>query len=426
MKDRAQRIEYLKHAVKSANEDTTHLNNLKINWRGKPLWKKVISVDIDYLMYRIENTRTEIQQLKYLREHPQLTKKLFEDPESKMAQDAQEEILLSMIKSKGKEFLDDLNLSGQDQPAIITYDGYIVNGNRRTAALKYLESRYIQCAVLPTDATPKDLYALEQEIQMSQDFKEEYHWINELRNIRRGLVDRRYSYRESEMAKRLRVSVQELKRKVRIIELIDLFLKWKKIGGQYDYIKLDDAEQIFTDLEKALRSKKYRLNNKNELMYGVFSLVENRPSEGRLYQHVQKFIRNFDQVYERVKSEIIPIEESPGDIDKTEVQGKDVIGAILEGEDEKEIEIFDKAENSLDVSKLIIEKTADVDAENKEKRDAEAVYHAVSTALRELNGLIIDNDTDKLESIENKLNEISGVVKKLLIEVKTQKDGDNN
>jgi len=100
---------------------------------------------------------------------------------------------------------EDLKSRGQDQPAIITYDGYLVNGNRRTAALKFLGERYIDCVVLPEDTSPKDIYELEQRLQISEDFKEDYHWINELRNIRRGIEDKRFEYSENEMAKNLGV-----------------------------------------------------------------------------------------------------------------------------------------------------------------------------------------------------------------------------
>ena len=113
---------------------------------------------------------------------------MFSDPESKLAQETQEKILNSMVLDK-KDFLNDLRTRKQVEPAIITYDGYIINGNRRTAALKHLGEEYITCVVLPEDATKQEIYELEQEMQLAREFKEPYHWINELKNIKRGATD---------------------------------------------------------------------------------------------------------------------------------------------------------------------------------------------------------------------------------------------
>ena len=45
--------------------------------------------------------------------------------------------------------------------------------------------------------------------------------------------------------------------------------------------------------------------------------------------------------------------------------------------------------------------------------EAEAVYDAVSSALRELKSLSITDDTTRLEATNNKLNEIISASKKL-------------
>ncbi|MCK6463063.1 MAG: hypothetical protein L6Q29_04605 [Candidatus Pacebacteria bacterium] len=419
MKDHKQRIEYLRKALKVANEDTTNQNIYTIkNWKGKPLHKKVISVDIDYLMFRIDNSRTEIQQLRYLRENPTLPKSLFDDPESSKAQDAQEFILIEMIKAKGKDFLEDLRLRGQDEAAIVTYDGYLVNGNRRVAALRFLGERYIDCVILPEDATPRDIYALEQELQISQDFKEEYHWINELTNIRRGLVDKRYAYKEIEIAKRLRMNVSEIKTKMRMLELIDSFLNWKNISKQYDYSKLDEAEQIFIQLEKAIKKYKNDEKKMNELKNAVFHLIEEKPSKGRLYGYVMDLIRNFDQVYSRMTVALTPQNYSKSLEDQQQVINGNILDTILEGEVVDKHEIFGDSKEAAKISSILVEKIADIKAEYKEKKNAEAVYESVSTALRELQGLVIDNDTAKIESIESKLNQIIYVANDLLKQVK--------
>lgn len=75
--------------------------------------------------------------IKSLRQHPDLSRNLFTDPESSKAQEAQEVILLEMITATGKEFLDDLDVRGQKDPAIITYDGYIIGKQQDCPPEKY-------------------------------------------------------------------------------------------------------------------------------------------------------------------------------------------------------------------------------------------------------------------------------------------------
>lgn len=416
MKDHIQRVEYIRLRNESAKKDTDKPTYAIKNWRGRNiLYPKIIQIDVDYLMYRIENSRTEIQQMKYLRDNPTLQRNLFLDPESSQAQEAQEEILNRINKAVGKDFIEDLRVRGQEDPAIITYDGYLVNGNRRTAALKSLNERYINCVVLPEDASQRDIYELEQELQISQDFREPYHWINELKNIRKGMDDKRFHFTENEMAKRLRIDIKELRAKRRMLELIDSFLIWRDIEGQYDYTKLEDTEQIFIQLEKAI--KKYSDANKlDELKNAVFVLIEQRPSKGRLYGYVMDLIKNFDSVYSKILNDNQTQTPEAQTINEVS-EGSNILDEILEGVDIPKVSLFSESSKATELAINLVEKIADVKAENKERNDTESIYESVSLALRELQGLNIENETAKKEEIKNKLIQIIKTSEELLMQL---------
>ncbi|EHP50062.1 ParB/RepB/Spo0J family partition protein [Odoribacter laneus] len=416
MKTREERIEYIRKSKQVAEEDSSNKNYYTIKqWRGKPLHRKILSIDSEFLMFRIENSRTEIQQLAYIRKKA-LSKDFFNDPESYYVQEAQEEILLEMVRTKGKDLLEDLKTRKQDDPCIITYDGFLVNGNRRTAALKYLDERYIDCVVLPEDTTPRDIYALEQQLQISQDFREEYHWINELRNIRRGTEE--LGFTEKELASNLRLEIRELRIKLRILDLIDAFLLWKNLSGAYDYSKLDDAKEVFQQLEKAIKKYNDSVTQSN-LRNAVFTLIEKRPSAGRVYNYVMALIKHFDDVCLKIK-EKQKVDNTVNS--KANSSGESSLIDGLIGEDFQGEEMFDNSEHVDETANLLTDTIADVQAENKEKRDAEAVYNGVSNALRELHGLIIDQDTAKLDSVKMKLREIISVATSLLSEIDLSKD----
>ncbi|MDR1700864.1 MAG: hypothetical protein LBR68_06695 [Lachnoclostridium sp.] len=379
-------------------------------WRGERLPRIVIRLDADYLMFRIENSRTDIQQSAYIR-RKSLPVNIFQDPESVAAQTAQREILLEMINSKGKDLYEDLKKRKQEDPCIITYDGYLVNGNRRTAVLKDLNEPYVECVVLPRDATTKDIYALEQQLQISQDFREDYHWINELKNIRRGKDELRFT--DTELTNNLRLSgIPELKTKLRTLDLIDAFLLWKNIPGEYDYSKLDDTEEIFRQLEKA--TKKYGKDaiKREKLQNSVFTLIEHRPAAGRLYGHVMNLIKDFDKVYKKATQDDASVDDTSPSYDTVSNTNSGLLFELVDSNSAPDI--FSDPENAAENAGKLMEAIEDVKAENKERRDTEAVYEGVSTALRELQGLVIDQETAKLGTVINKLNEIIKISTQLL------------
>ena len=106
------------------------------------------------------------------------------DPNGEEAQTQQYRILADQ---EGFEDLKaDLKARGQQQPAVVTAEGVLINGNRRTAALRSLfrdedhqPSRYVSCLVLPADANIREIVDLETELQIAREFKEDYTWINE-------------------------------------------------------------------------------------------------------------------------------------------------------------------------------------------------------------------------------------------------------
>lgn len=420
MKNRIERIERIRSAKQASENDNVNIRTKSINWRGPLINLRVIRIDSELLMYRIENSRTIRQHLKYLREHPELPRSLFADPESSLAQNAQEEILIEMVRATGKEFIDDLETRGQIDPAIITYDGYIINGNRRTAALRQIGEKFIDCVVLPEDAGSSDFFEIEQELQMAQEFKEEYHWVNELNNINLGI--KVYGDSEEKIAKRLRCKPADIKAKLRMMDLVDRFLIWKNIPKAYDYAMLDDAEEAFIVLEKATHNTKYESDPlmMEQLQQAIFNLVEVRPKTGRLYNYVVDCVKNFEKVYETLR-EKEKVKEKQELVGTSEGVPTTAGGSIIDELVDEEVSVdnvFGDSDKADELSKKLIETIADVKAKNKEQKDTEIVYESVSNALRELQGLTVDDKTIKLESIINKLEQIIQVSGELLSNVK--------
>ncbi|MGV9334806.1 hypothetical protein [Nocardia sp. NPDC003726] len=161
----------------------------KTNHVAVPAWPRddknlpLVQLPVDWPMFSTLNHRTRAEQLREI--HLAGREDLFtRDPLGLEAQSIQYRILCSQ---DGFDTLKkDLQERGQQDPAIITADGVLINGNRRTAALRSLlqddgvvSAQYVRCLVLPKDALPEELVDLETELQVAQDFKQKYSWVNE-------------------------------------------------------------------------------------------------------------------------------------------------------------------------------------------------------------------------------------------------------
>ncbi|WBB77756.1 ParB/RepB/Spo0J family partition protein [Micromonospora sp. WMMD882] len=226
-----------------------------------PAWPRAqkelpqVEVEVSWVRFSTLNHRTRAEQHRemHLTNQPDLFKA---DPLGPAAQEAQYRILRS--QEGFKELKDDLRERGQQEPAIITAEGVLINGNRRTAALRSLYqdddwagARYVQCLVLPQDAQQEELVDLEAELQVARDFKQEYSWINEAFLIEE-LYDREGKdwTRVARRMHRTPVDVQALHAKLQQVhQLVDL------AHGARLHVDFVANESAFDELAKHIKNK---------------------------------------------------------------------------------------------------------------------------------------------------------------------------
>lgn len=161
----------------------------KSNKQLLPQWVRpekelpVVTLPIGWVRFSTLNHRTRAEQDREIRKSGN-TALFTEDPLGDQAQAIQ----LKILSEQGgfEELKRDLQERGQQEPAVVTAEGILINGNRRAAALRRLwqdsheeNARYIRAFVLPADATKDELIDLETELQVSKDYREEYSWVNE-------------------------------------------------------------------------------------------------------------------------------------------------------------------------------------------------------------------------------------------------------
>jgi len=169
-----------------------------INFRdekSKRFERSVESVPVALLRYRKDNGRIASDVLNYEKLNGPLDE----------ADEIHQQILHGFLKAKHEEMTEVLIKSiehtGQNEPAIITCDGFLINGNRRKMALEALQERHpgaekykwMKVVVLPGpgDAggppTLLEIERLENRYQLQNEGKSEYYGFDRALSMRRKM-----------------------------------------------------------------------------------------------------------------------------------------------------------------------------------------------------------------------------------------------
>lgn len=217
---------------------------------------------LELLVYNIRNGRfaAELQELE-VSEGRRL------DP-SKNKDAAKIEELLLRDTNKTEWLKKDLQHNGQLQPATITHDGYIINGNRRAAILNNLsrdtgDSRfaYLEVVRLPDDVLPQDLWRFEAGFQLAVELKVDYGPVNELLKIKEG---KEYGLKEREIALILGGdnTAEDVKKKLKVLELVEDYLAYFGQDKRYSTVKRN--VEHFIDLVNIMQRQDWNKLNATE------------------------------------------------------------------------------------------------------------------------------------------------------------------
>jgi hypothetical protein len=215
----------------------------------------VVELEVDWVRFSTLNHRTKAEQLREV--HNSKTPDLFTaDPLGRAAQEAQGKILRGQMGFE--ELKADLKERGQQEHAVVSAEGVLINGNRRTAALRslyrddnFLGARYVRCLLLPEDATADELVDLEAELQIARDFKQAYSWVNEAllieelyeREGRNFALVARKMHREKE-------SVQSLYEKLQQLHQLVALSRGTKL-----HVDFTENESAFDELARYIKNK---------------------------------------------------------------------------------------------------------------------------------------------------------------------------
>lgn len=168
--------------LKEVREAGGVTETIKVEFRGQPVNVEVIDMPVNQLFYNPGTHRIRAQRSHNLEKD----KALDADPWSEEGQDYLHYLLKSLPADPDKrdprfdELQESLREYKQLEPGLITRDGVLVNGNTRRAALKELARPTIRVGVLPASCTWADIHAVELTLQLRQDHRRDYSYINHL------------------------------------------------------------------------------------------------------------------------------------------------------------------------------------------------------------------------------------------------------
>lgn len=230
----------------------------RVPWRGSIELMPVIKIGLDSVVYNPRSHRIKSQ----LESEPEIAAAVAADPDSEEAQAGIEGLLRA---TRGYERLKENLRGGQREPGIVTRTGQLINANTRAAALKELGEEYIEVAVLPLDATLGEIDDLELDLQVAEDYKQDYSFTNELLFVDDLINEHNRSEREvaerlrwitSDRPAAVRGGIERVRQSVRTLALIRAIQQAS--GGQVRLTDFDEAAQTLQEFDndyESLRAK---------------------------------------------------------------------------------------------------------------------------------------------------------------------------
>jgi hypothetical protein len=349
--DFAEEIKVARREAKPPEETVIDFRNERND--GKP--RLIYAVPIGLLRFRKDNGRISSDVLHYEKSHGLL------DEKTKEAQRKIATFLEEKDKEKTKELMNSIEKSGQREPAIITCDGFLINGNRRKMVMEKLKEMHpgdprfteMRVIILPgknDEGGPPTLLEIEEienRYQLQSEGKAEYYSFDKALSVRRKMAigmslkaqlrdDPNYvALEEKDFKKAVKKFEDDF---LKPLKCIDRYLEHLERDGLYSTVSsgLGDPEgrwQAFADyynfVYKKLDDEKTRCklgileNEIGKIEDVAFKIIRGRqfknlPKLHMLMRSLPKWILNKES-----KKELLKIGEIPVKLPKEDIIDRD-------------------------------------------------------------------------------------------------------
>lgn len=250
------------------NKDCLQKNQLAVQLKGELKLLDVYKLPIEFLVYNKRNGRFAAE---IMQKQNKIGREL--DPLNQEDRKAIKELLLGEDENTTQLLKDNLIKIGQIDPGIMTFDGVVINGNRRMAVFEDLQESdpkygYLTVARLPQHIDEKDIYRLEIDLQLSRPYRKDYGPINELLKIQEGT---RIGLVSKQIANSLfgGYTEDDIKERLERLKLIDGYLEFIEKPNDYEEVK--GWHEHFIDLQNCISTFKKKDMSAEDIHYATLA-----------------------------------------------------------------------------------------------------------------------------------------------------------
>jgi hypothetical protein len=422
------RIAFLRDRVGAA-QSARDYKTFAVPFRQHQIDLVKIQVPIWFPLYNLQSGRTHRAQTEWIERHG-LPADFFTDPEDEGAQNAQHQILVAMINEEG--LAEDLDEKDQLNPIVLTYDGVIIDGNRRTAALRAQgDVENLVAVVLPMDATVSEVYETELELQMARETKAAYNWVDEAIHVSYGIrklylqAGTDYPQAVRSIAKRMNRPDREVEEILGRLSLVDLYLEWLGEPGKYHRVGTDgrsEAAQAFTELYQRESRPNFRSLpelQQRAIRLACFSVIRQDGGYMDIRRVADAIRQRPTDMVSRVRDELSPAlaekldEPVSHPSDDTNSGAEDLLSQLAQAEGEslpaagaQLLNIVDNPEIAPEVVPAITQVAQDLYEEERDSQRHLEPFRQVERALRTLRAVELTTRTQRLGDVAESLEQI--------------------
>ncbi|MCR5137753.1 MAG: hypothetical protein K6C12_11825 [Oscillospiraceae bacterium] len=278
----------------------------KVTYGGKTVVYPVFRVRLDALFYNDQNDRIATWISRYESENGQ-------DSLQGLNREIYNQIIENFVVDSNPESIQktqkNISLVGQREPGVTLADGRIVDGNRRFTCLRRIQREvsepiYFETVIMDMDIQEdrRQIKLLELAIQHGEEKKVEYDLVDYAIGTYRDIVQTKLLTVE-EYAATANESAAEVRRRLELAGLIDEFLNYVRMPGQF-YIA---REYQITDLFQEMMAPLHQLKEqeRNELKQIVFTntMMKAIPDQRKYIRDLRNLIRTgtYEEYFEDQK-----------------------------------------------------------------------------------------------------------------------------
>lgn len=377
----------------------------KVTYGGKTEIYPVYKVKLDELYYNDQNDRIATWISRYEAENGEDTLRALD---TKGFNDIIESFIIDSNPNAIAETQNNIKIVGQIEPGVTLSDGRIVDGNRRFTCLRRIQEEttepiYFETVILDADIyeDKKQIKLLELAIQHGEEKKVDYDLIDYAIGTYRDIEQTKLLTVE-EYASSANEPVAEVKKRIKIAEMVTEFLDYIRLPGQYYVAREYQVYSLFQEMLAPL--KKLTDEEKEQLKTIVFNnvMMKALPDQRKFIRDIKGLV-NKGSYQNYFDEQRILADELREEYESVEVHSKFDVDSFASENGPIAEEMQSSMENALQRTRAKVLKAKPV--ENLEK----SIALLDDIDLR----LISKLDEKEKEKIENGISRLIGITKQI-------------